>query len=354
MTNNRIPFDFTPTLLNWYEENARDLPWRNTQDPYVIWLSEIILQQTRVSQGMPYFLRFVELFPRVEDLAKADEQVVLKAWEGLGYYSRARNLHHTAKEIVRMGGKFPASFSELLKLKGVGNYTAAAIASFAFGEAVPVVDGNVYRFISRLFAIDTPVASNQAYKEFFALLKDYIPADRPGKFNQALMEFGSLQCIPQSPDCQHCVLNTRCEAFLRKKVNDFPVKASQVKVKEVHLHFIHLVGQDKVWLEQRVNPGIWKQLWHFPMFETEKPISIPELIQLAAERLGVPTEALTYQSEIHFTHLLTHRRIQAHFVKFQSTQTFTKIDIFEIDLKELEQYPMPQIMIKYLQFLKDE
>lgn len=353
MTNNSILTDFTPKLLAWYKHHSRDLPWRNTNDPYIIWLSEIILQQTRVDQGMPYFFRFINEFPTLNSLAEADEQQVLRCWQGLGYYSRARNLHQTAKHLVSVGGQFPNQFNELVKLKGIGNYTAAAIASFAFNEAIPVVDGNVYRFISRLFALDEPVATNKSYKIFYELLLHYIPSENPGIFNQAIMEFGSLHCTPKTPDCLNCVFHEQCTAFQTNRVLDFPVKIKKTNIKELHFYFIHLQSKSKVWLEKREKQGIWKSLWHYPLVETEKQVSIQKAIELAAERLGLKVESLVFKNQMVLTHLLSHRRINAYFLKCESDETITKNDIFEIDLEEMDNYPMPQIMIKYLQALND-
>src|SRR5690606_26841183 len=196
---------FSKLLIDWYLQNRRELPWRETTDPYRIWSSEIILQQTRVAQGLPYYFSFVQAFPTVVDLASADEQQVLKLWQGLGYYSRARNLHATAREIARKNGQFPSTYKELLKLKGIGSYTAAAIASFAFGEAVPAVDGNVFRVLSRIFGVDTDIASSAAKTVFMELAASLMPKDDPAIFNQALMEFGALQCVPKNPDCVRCV-----------------------------------------------------------------------------------------------------------------------------------------------------
>ena len=220
-------------LIKWYLENKRDLPWRKTTNPYHIWLSEIMLQQTRVAQGMPYFLSFVEAFPTVFDLAKAEEEQVLKLWQGLGYYSRARNLHKTAQYIAtELNGVFPDNYKDLLQLKGVGDYTAAAIASFSYNEAVPVVDGNVFRVLSRYFDLDTDIAQAFAKKEFAALAFELMPKDTPATFNQAIMEFGALQCVPKNPDCAVCVFNESCAALQKKKVELLPVKSKKSKSEE--------------------------------------------------------------------------------------------------------------------------
>ena len=218
--------NFTKLLTQWYLKNKRDLPWRHTQNPYLIWLSEIMLQQTRVAQGMPYFFSFAKAFPTVFELANASEEQVLKLWQGLGYYSRARNLHKTAQYVAfELNGEFPGTYKELLLLKGIGEYTAAAIASFSYNECVPVVDGNVFRVLSRYFDIETDIASSSAKKEFAALAFELMPKNNPALFNQAIMEFGALQCVPKNPDCQVCPLNHGCLALQKKKVNQLPVKS---------------------------------------------------------------------------------------------------------------------------------
>src|SRR6218665_1506972 len=231
--------DFSNILIKWYLQNKRDLPWRKTVDPYQIWLSEIMLQQTRVAQGMPYFFAFTKEFPTVKDLADASEEKVLKLWQGLGYYSRARNLHKTAQYIAYdLNGVFPDSYKELLKLKGVGEYTAAAIASFSYNESVPVVDGNVFRVLSRYFDVETDIALTSTKKEFTALAFELMQKNNPALFNQAIMEFGALQCVPKSPDCENCVLNSGCLALLKKKVNQLPVKSKKMKAKNRFFNYV--------------------------------------------------------------------------------------------------------------------
>ena len=223
--------NFSKNVINWYSDNKRDLPWRHTVNPYFIWLSEIILQQTQVKQGLPYYKSFVKTFPTVYDLAKSDEQTVLKLWQGLGYYSRARNLHFTAKYIVNeLGGNFPNSYSEIIKLKGIGDYTASAIASIAFGETTAVVDGNVYRVLSRFFGIETPINSTKGIKEFKALATELIDKREPATFNQAIMEFGAQQCKPKKPYCIICPLQSGCVAFQTNKISELPVKLKKLKV----------------------------------------------------------------------------------------------------------------------------
>jgi len=265
--------DFTNSLTQWYLQNKRDLPWRKTVDPYKIWLSEIMLQQTRVAQGTPYFMSFVSAFPTVFDLAAANEEQVLKLWQGLGYYSRARNLHKTAQYVANeLSGIFPDNYNDLLKLKGVGEYTAAAIASFSYNEAVPVVDGNVFRVLSRYYNIDTDIAAASAKKEFVALAFELMPKDSPALFNQAIMEFGALQCVPKSPNCGICVFNTSCAALQKKKVDQLPVKSKKLKVRNRFFNYL-VVSDDNenTIIQKRTAKGIWHNLYEFPLIETDAP-----------------------------------------------------------------------------------
>jgi A/G-specific adenine glycosylase len=259
------------TLLHWYDANKRDLPWRHTRDPYKIWLSEIILQQTRVDQGLPYYQAFVQKYKNVCALAAAPEDEVLKTWQGLGYYSRARNLHHTARQVcTEHAGKFPQTYKELLGLKGVGPYTAAAISSFAFGQAQPVVDGNVFRVISRLYALDVPIDHSSARSIFEQYAAGLMEQADPADFNQAIMEFGALQCVPVAPDCHRCVLADPCLAFREGRVPAFPVKGKKQQVKTVYFNFLHFQKEKSTFLEKRTEAGIWKNMYQFPLVESEK------------------------------------------------------------------------------------
>ncbi len=231
--------DFSNTLINWYLQNKRELPWRNTKNPYYIWLSEIILQQTRVAQGLPYYLNFITTFPTVKALANTSEEEVLKLWQGLGYYSRARNLHATAKHIsAELNGIFPNNYADLLKLKGVGEYTAAAIASFSYNEDIAVVDGNVFRVLSRFFGVESDISDNKTRKEFQSLANSILPKGKASDFNQAIMEFGAIQCVPKSPNCSDCIFNTNCYALQKNKVGELPVKTKKIKIKNRFLNYI--------------------------------------------------------------------------------------------------------------------
>ena len=271
----------SPLLQSWYTDHQRDLPWRHTHDAYRIWLSEIILQQTRVAQGYDYYQRFVEAYPTVRELADAPLDDVLKLWQGLGYYSRARNLHKAAQQVVYgegATGVFPTSYRELLRLPGVGPYTAAAIASFSADEAVAVVDGNVYRVLSRLFDIDLPIDSTAGQKYYQELANELLDPKHPGRHNQAIMEFGALCCTPTSPLCPECPLCDQCEALAKQTISDRPVKAGRVKVRERQLHYYLFKYQDHLWVHQRPAGDIWQGLWEFFLYEPSADSPAPDFL----------------------------------------------------------------------------
>ena len=274
MPKTNFTMTFSNILIKWYLQNKRDMPWRNTTNPYYIWLSEIILQQTRVEQGTAYYLKFVEIFPTVYDLASAKESEVLKLWQGLGYYSRARNLHFTGNYIVNeLNGQFPSTYNEILKLKGVGDYTASAIASFCFDEPTAVVDGNVYRVLSRFFDIETPINSTKGIKYFKELAQELIDVDNAATHNQSIMEFGARMCKPQNPDCEICPLNDKCLALQQNKIKSLPVKDKKIKLKKRFFNYLVLVSSDeKTILNLREGKGIWQGLYEFPLVESEKTI----------------------------------------------------------------------------------
>lgn len=285
---------FSATIMAWYAEHQRELPWRQTKDPYAIWLSEIILQQTRVAQGLPYYERLLAAFPRVKDLAEAPETVLLRLWQGLGYYSRARNLQKAAQMVMRdFGGVFPQTYAQIIQLPGVGPYTAAAIASFAFQEAKAVVDGNVFRVLSRVFAIDTDIASSAARGVFTELAQSLIPAEDPAGFNQAIMEFGALQCTP-TPNCGICPLAIFCQSNQAKNVANFPVKSKKTKVKEIEMNYLVIEHKGQLLVRERVRNGIWKGLWEFYLLEDQ------------ADWLPFSRKALKSPP----VHLLSHRKIK--------------------------------------------
>ena len=315
---------YSQTLQNWYHNHKRDLPWRNVSDPYLIWISEIILQQTRVAQGMDYYLRFVTRFPNVLSLAKAEEQEVLKYWQGLGYYSRARNLHKAARQIAEnYGGQFPHVHTDILKLSGIGIYTAAAIASFAYGQPYAVVDGNVYRVLSRLFGIDSPIDSPRGQKEFAALAAELLDSENAGTHNQAIMEFGALQCVPVSPDCGICPLKDSCVAMKTASVDKLPVKERKTKIKARYFNYLFIKHEDQTYLQKRESQDIWKNLYEFPLIESEKLFTIDELIEQDEFKTLFPdASALKISSTYYdFKHILTHRHIFARFFMIETDKT---------------------------------
>lgn len=296
---------FSRALLPWYRENQRPLPWRTTADPYRIWLSEVILQQTRVDQGMAYWHRFVERYPTVAHLAQAPEQQVLKLWQGLGYYSRARNLRTAAQQVVKEhGGRFPADHAGLLTLKGVGDYTAAAIASICFGQPEPVVDGNVYRVLARVFGIATPIDSASGRKAFRALAAELIDPQHPGDHNQAVMELGATVCAPKQPRCGDCPLARKCIAKAEGRIAELPVKAKRAAVRERHLNYLWIEIAQGILLRQRGPGDIWQGLWELPLIETGKTARAATLRKEA----GI---AAVKKLEGPVTHLLSHQRISA-------------------------------------------
>ncbi len=341
--------EFSKSLTLWYLQNKRDLPWRNTVNPYFIWLSEIMLQQTRVAQGLPYFLRFTDAFPTVFDLANASEEAVLKLWQGLGYYSRARNLHKTARQVAfEFNGEFPKTYTELLKLKGIGEYTAAAIASFSYNENVPVVDGNVYRVLSRYFDVETDITSAGAKKKFTALAQELLPKGEANLFNQAIMEFGALQCVPKNPDCENCNFNDSCAALQKKKVAMLPVKSKKVKVRV--RHFNYLVFSDEAehtLIQQRTQQGIWRNLYEFPLLETENELPQKELLELLRNQKFVTNELLNihgYNSET-TVHKLTHQQLRINFWKLSVKGKLEK----GIDWKSVKKMPFPIVVFNFIE-----
>lgn len=309
--------DFANTLINWYLTNRRDLPWRHTRDPYAIWLSEIILQQTRVAQGLPYYEAFLHTFPSVEDLAAADEQQVLRLWQGLGYYSRARNLHETAKKIANeRNGVFPSNYTDLLQLKGVGDYTAAAIASFAYNEAVPVVDGNVFRVLARYFGIEEDIAKPSARSVFREIAKQHLPQEDPATFNQAIMEFGALQCIPGKPNCGICPLQSGCVALATGKAPELPVKNKKIRITERQFHYLIPVGTDgKTIVRPRTSPGIWRNLYEFPLHESESGADYDTIINIARQVtfFGTAVQSVEQINTLPVVHKLTHQHLSITF-----------------------------------------
>ncbi|MEL1255829.1 A/G-specific adenine glycosylase [Flavobacterium sp. DGU38] len=341
--------DFHNTLIKWYLQNKRDLPWRKTTDPYQIWLSEIMLQQTRVAQGMPYFFSFTKEFPTVFELANADEEKVLKLWQGLGYYSRARNLHKTAQFIANdLKGVFPPTYKELLKLKGVGEYTAAAIASFSYNEAVPVVDGNVFRVLSRYFDIESDIALPPTKKEFAQLAYELMPKEEPAIFNQAIMEFGALQCVPKSPDCSVCVFNGSCLALKKKKVDVLPVKSKKLKI--TNRFFNYLVLEDvlgNTLIQKRTSKGIWHNLYEFPLLETNGIVDFNFVAKTIREGIlsSYTITALEECSHATVIHKLSHQHLHIQFWKVKVDENVVN----GLNYNELKSFPFPIVIYNFIE-----
>ena len=342
---------FVNQLIKWYKHQKRDLPWRHTKDPYKIWLSEIILQQTRVSQGMPYYLKFVEQYPTVHDLATANEQEVLRLWQGLGYYSRARNLHSCAKMVVqRYGGQFPDSFDELLNLKGIGRYTAAAIASAAFNKPNAVVDGNVYRVLSRVFGVYDDISESKTQKVFEKLANQLIPEINPGEYNQAIMDFGAIQCTPKSPACAICPFTSACHAFNKGAIETLPVKTKKVKVKKLYFHYFIFEHNGEILMQERGPKDIWQGLYQFYLIESESKMNIEDSLNSLYSRSHVVVIDISEEVK----HILTHRLILARFFRLQVDDLNTFVDIqnelklMPYNLAEVHDLPKPILIQNYL------
>lgn len=345
---------FHNKLIDWYLVNARDLPWRKTQDPYPIWLSEIMLQQTRISQGLPYFFKFIEEFPTVFHLANASEDQVLKLWQGLGYYSRARNLHSTAKHVAyNLNGIFPSTYKELKTLKGVGDYTASAIASFCYREPVAVVDGNVYRVLSRFFGIDTPINSTEGVKEFKTLAQKLLDKKQPHIYNQAIMEFGALQCSPKSPDCNSCPLQTNCVAFQQDLISSLPRKLKKTKVQEKFYNYLVIVdSRENVLIEKRTGNGIWKNLYQFPLIESPKDCNLPKDL-ISFDENKIPQEilekALLYNEES-IKHVLSHRKLWVKFwvINIENLNFIENLSKSFIMTNQIDTFAVPVVIEKFI------
>lgn len=349
------PAFFADTLTGWYHRHKRPLPWRDTTNPYAIWLSEVILQQTRVSQGLPYYLNFIQAYPTVQDLAAAPEDEVLRHWQGLGYYSRARNMHHTAKQIVHeRNGEFPKNYIGLLQLKGVGRYTAAAIASFAFQEQVPVLDGNVFRVLARVFGVTENAAGLAGRKAFQQLADSLIPADEPDMYNQAIMEFGAIQCTPIQPDCLFCPLQKHCFAFQHGLVNALPHKEKAKPVRVRHFHYLVLRHGHVLYLRKRTQRDIWQRLYDFYLVENDQKMMGEEEIRAELREAGAELRegAVSGPSEV-YTHLLSHQKITARFYLIQlntrlSKETALASGMAPFTASEAEQLPKPVLIDKFL------
>ena len=347
LLNSNSIHPLTIKILYWYSKSKRNLPWRENADAYAIWLSEIIFQQTRIDQGLNYYVRLIDKFPTVYDLANAEEREVLKAWEGLGYYSRACNLHHAAKTIVNdFDGKFPEDYDDILSLKGVGPYTAAAISSIAFANVKPAIDGNVLRVCSRLFLIEDPVdkASTKAIieKELYKI----IDREKPGDFNQAMMELGALLCKPQNPLCELCPISEHCIAYHSGMQDQLPKKSKKVVVKDVFYNFLVIDHQNKLMITKR-NSGIWKEMYQFPLYESDKHIDIDEM-KIYLDKNNLNTDSSIIESDT-FKHVLSHRVIYAKFWIIKTKKVLQISNTISIERKNLVDYPMPRLIHRFLE-----
>ena len=339
--------DFTRKLLRWYENNKRSLPWRNTSDAYKIWLSEIILQQTRVDQGMAYYLKFIETYPLINYLADADEQEVLKLWEGLGYYSRARNLHKTSQIIVEQyNSEFPKSYDELLKLKGVGPYTAAAIASIVFKEPVVAVDGNVLRVVSRLFLIEEPVDKSSTINSIRSILQEFLEKEDPGTFNQAMMELGALICTPKKPKCDSCPVSVHCLGLASNRQNNLPVKAGKIKIKQEYFNYLIPDLNGKTQISKR-NSGIWTGLYQFPLIVSKDRLLSKIEIEKKIKEMGYGS-IINLTASQNINHVLTHKKIKACFWSFETISINKYSESIIIKKTELVNYPFPQLLVNFI------
>lgn len=342
---------FRKNLSNWYNENYRKLPWRSTKNPYKIWLSEIILQQTRIQQGLNYYNKFLQHYPRIEDLANASEDAILKDWQGLGYYSRARNLHHAAKQIMlEHKGEFPDNYSEIRKLKGVGDYTAAAIASFSFKLPYAVVDGNVYRFLSRYFGIDTPIDSTHGVKYFKNLAQELIDPMNPSLHNQAMMEIGAIVCTPKKTLCSSCPFVAKCSAYRLNKVELLPVKMKKLKQNRRYFHYLLLEHNETIIIKKREEKGIWQNLYDFPLIEsTGKRKTRAEIEQVLDATFQYKSDFELVHISEQRKHVLSHQIILARFyhMKLKNTTQPTN-NYLIINRNELKQFAIPRLIDKYL------
>ena len=347
-TNSAHTF-FQQSLLHWYADSDRPLPWKGEKDPYRIWLSEIILQQTRVEQGMPYYFRFLEAFPTIVDLANAPDDQVMKLWEGLGYYSRARNLLAAARRVANdRKGIFPSDYPEILALPGIGPYTAAAIGSFAFGLPHAVVDGNVYRVLARYFGIATPQDSTEGKKQFQQLAESLLDQNQPGLYNQAIMDFGATCCVPRSPNCGDCPLRERCLAYAQEQVQELPVKTKKIQKKDRYFHYFLLHYQDQVFIRKRTERDIWQDLYEFPMIESSAlPIDLAfPVVQDWLQGIKI----LQRQISPLFKQILTHQQIIAQFWKLELAEPIPNppADWQLIEHQSLKQYAFPRVIDGYL------
>jgi len=342
---------FSEKVVEWYEEHKRELPWRTTKDPYKIWLSEIILQQTRIAQGLPYYLRFIEVFPSVRELAAAPEEKVLRLWQGLGYYTRARNLHRCAKEVaVKRGGAFPTTFEELKTLPGIGDYTAAAIASIAFAEPVAVVDGNVFRVLARIFGIDQPINTPDGKKQFVQLANKLISKKHPDAHNQAVMEFGALHCTPQNPTCDMCMFKAECFAFKRNLQNSLPVKLRMKPSRKRYFYYFAIQRGKSFLMKKRDQKDIWHGLYDFYLVEKKRPVKVQTLMNEDALIRKTTRISEIVKISNSYKHVLSHQTIHATFVWMKADNAFRVRDgaVEFYSTKRINELPKSVLINRFL------
>ena len=342
---------FSEKVVEWYEQNKRELPWRTTKDPYKIWLSEIILQQTRIAQGLPYYLRFIDAFPDVTQLAGASEDKVLRFWQGLGYYTRARNLHKCAREVVaKHRGAFPKTFDELKTLPGIGDYTAAAIASIAFGQPVAVVDGNVFRVLARIFGVDQPINSPEGKKKFDSLANELISGLHPDLHNQAVMEFGALHCTPQNPNCEECIFKKSCFAFKKNLQNSLPVKLRAKASRKRYFYYFAIQKGKSFLMKKRDQKDIWHGLYDFYLIEKKRPVNVHTLIEEDAFFRNKKGKSNIVKISNAYRHVLSHQIIHARFIWMTADSAFTVSDkIFDFySTRKVGELPKSVLITKFL------
>lgn len=344
--------NISQSLIVWYSRNKRDLPWRETTDPYNVWVSEVILQQTKVNQGINYYYRFIEKYPNLKSLASSNIDELLKIWQGLGYYSRAQNMYHTAQYLVNYNnGKFYSNYHDLIKLKGIGDYTASAIASISFNEATPVLDGNVFRVIARIFGITDSTIKKSGINKFKEILNSLITIKNPGDFNQAIMEFGALQCTPRNPDCNNCIFKSICFAHNKGMVSELPLKKQKAKQKVRYFNYLYIIYNNNTFIEKRIEKDIWNSLYQFPLIETKKEYSIKEL-QKNKHWIQIFKNLSPYieNEVIKKKHILSHQVLVTSFYKIRIIQApdFLTNNYRSIALNKLETLSVPKLIEEYL------
>lgn len=336
-------------LIQWYFKNKRDLPWRGTTNAYIIWLSEIILQQTRVEQGMPYFHRFLEKYPDIKAFAAADEGEILKLWQGLGYYSRGRNMLKTARQVVaEFNGEFPVEYDQLIHLKGIGEYTASAISSFSANQAKAVVDGNVFRVLARYFGISEPINSPNGKRLFQDIANDVLNKENPGLHNQAMMEFGAMLCKPKNPDCKVCPVRSDCYAYNHNAIAELPQKLKKTKIRERFLNYIVVTKGNAVLMNKRDETDIWANIHDFPLIESARPLTAEEVLLLPEFKTFFGENGLIVNAYQIKKHVLTHQHLHAQFIHIRDRPIKLEQKWFYIDVNNLKNIAMPKMIFIFI------